>query len=187
MKHIGTKNLETERLILRRLTKADAKEAFNNWCNSETVSKYVLWEKHKSESVTEKLYEMWEKEYEDLTTYRWIVELKETHELMGTIDVASKKLLPYGTCEIGYCYGEKFWGQGYATEALKAVIKFLFEECDTDTIYASYLSNNPASGKVMKKAGMIYEGMLRSRIIDKDNIRNDLGYYSITKDEYFNK
>ena len=74
-----------------------------------------------------------------------------------------------------------------ATEALKAVIKFLFEECDTDTIYASYLSNNPASGKVMKKAGMIYEGMLRSRIIDKDNIRNDLGYYSVTKDEYFNK
>lgn len=187
MKYIGTRNLETERLILRRLTKEDAKEAFNNWCNSDNVSKYVLWEKHKDVSVTEKLYEMWEKEYEDLTTYRWIVQIQETNELIGTIDVASKKLLPYGTCEIGYCYGEKYWGQGYATEALKAVIKFLFEECDADTIFADYLSNNPASGKVMKKAGMTFEGILRSRIIDKDNTRNDLGCYSITKDEYFNK
>lgn len=56
MKHIGTKNLETERLILRRLTKSDAKEAFNNWCNREKASKYVLWKKHKDVSVTEELF-----------------------------------------------------------------------------------------------------------------------------------
>ena len=48
------------------------------------------------------------------------------------------------------------------------------------------MSNNPASGKVMEKVGMKYEGTLRSRVTDKDNIRNDLISYSITKEEYFN-
>ena len=46
------------------------------------------------------------------------------------------------------------------------------------------MSNNPASGKIMEKAGLKYETTLRSRCLDKDNIRNDLLVYSLTKDEY---
>lgn len=187
MKYIGTQILETKRLILRRLTKEDAIEAYNNWCNSDEVSRYVMWDKHNDINVTKKLFEDWEKEYNDLSTYKWIVELKETKELIGTIDVVSKKYMQYGTCEIGYCYGEKYWGYGYATEALKSVIKFLFEECEAQTIYANHMSNNPASGKVMLKSGMAYEGTLKNRIVDKLGKRNDLLSYSITRDEYFNK
>ena len=185
MKFLGTKTLETERLLLRKIKKSDALKAFTNWCSSEKVSKYVVWNKHETVETTEKLFSFWEKEYEDLTTYRWIVEIKDNHEPIGTIDVVSKKFLPYSVCEIGYCYGEKFWGMGYATEALKAVIKFLFEECEAEVIFADHLSNNPASGKVMEKSGMKYEGRLRGRMIDKDGKRNDLLSYSIIKDEYF--
>lgn len=187
MNFIGTKNIETERLILRKITKEDATSAYENWCSSDVVDKYVLWKKHESVETTKKLYEVWEKDYEDFTTFRWIVEIKDTHELIGTIDIASKKFLPYGACEIGYCYGEKYWSKGYATEALKGVIKFLFEECDAEVIFAEFMSNNPASGKVMKKSGMTFEGFLRKRIIAKDGIRNDLGSYSITKEEYYNQ
>lgn len=184
MKDVGTKRIETERLILRKIRMEDALESFNNWCNSEKVDKYVMWDKHSSVDVTRKLYEMWIEQYKDLSTYRWIVELKDSHELIGTIDVASKKFQPYGACEIGYCYGDKYWGKGYATEALKAVIKFLFEETDTAVVFAQYMSNNPASGMVMKKSGMQFEGLLRGRILDKDGYRNDLGSYSITREEY---
>lgn len=56
--------------------------------------------------------------------------------------------------------------------------------CDAQTIWAEYLENNPASGMVMKKVGMKYEGTLRKRVVDKNNIRNDLIVYSILKDEY---
>lgn len=185
MKYIGTKQIETERLILRKLTEKDADEAFNNWCNSDKVDKYVLWSKHEDINVTLKQFKQWVEDYQELNTYRWIVQLKETGELIGTID-SSKRFIRFGCCEIGYCYGDKFWNKGYATEALKAVIKFLFEECEADTIFAEHLEHNPASGEVMKKAGMKYEGILRSRIIDKDNIRNDLVSYSITRDEYLN-
>ena len=185
MNLIGTKNLETERLILRKVKKEDAKEAYNNWCNSDKVSKYVLWDKHSDVNVTEELYEMWENDYQNLDTFRWIVELKSTHELIGTIDVMGKKYFKYNVCEIGYCYGEKFWNKGYASESLKRVIEFLFEEAGFEVIYADHMSNNPVSGKVMEKSGMKKEGILRGRMIDKDGIRNDLISYSITKDEYF--
>ncbi len=186
MKHKGTQALETNRLILRRLTKEDSKQAYENWCSNEKVSKYVFWDKHESVEETKSLYEMWEKEYEDDTTYRWIVQLKDTNELIGTIDVASKIFLAYDVCEIGYCYGDKFWGKGYGTEALKAVMKYLFEECDAYLLNAKFMVNNPGSGNIMKKAGMKFEGYLRGRMLDKDGIRNDLGSYSITKEEYLN-
>lgn len=184
MKYLGTKDLETERLFLRKVRKEDYLEAFNNWCNKDGVDKYVLWKKHESPEITLKQYTNWESEYESPKTFRWIVGIKETNQLIGTIDV-SNQFIKYGTCEIGYCYGDEFWGNGYATEALKVVIKYLFEECEADVVCAEFMNNNPASGKVMEHAGLKYEGILRSRVIDKDNKRNDLVSYSITKDEYF--
>lgn len=184
MKFLGSKRLESERLILRKLTVNDAPIAFKNWCNSDNVDKYVLWKKHENVDVTISQYQKWVEEYNDEKTFRWIVELKDNHDLIGTIDV-SNNFLRFGTCDIGYCYGEKFWNKGYGTEALKTVIKYLFEECDADIVCAGHLINNPASGKVMEKAGMKYEGKLRSRVIDKDNLRNDIVYYSILKEEYF--
>ena len=184
MKFLGSKTLETERLILRKVKLEDAKTAFNNWCNSDKVDKYVLWKKHENVDETVSIYEKWIEEYKDDKTFRWIVELKDTQDLIGTIDV-SKRLITHGSCEIGYCYSDKYWNNGYATEALKAVIKYLFEECEADLVNAEFMENNPASGKVMEKSGMKFEGRLRSRVIDKNNKRNDLLSYSITKDEYF--
>ena len=186
MKFIGTKELETDRLILRKIKIEDAYLAYNNWCNSDIVDKYVLWKKHDNVETTLNIYSNWVEDYEDLKTYRWIVELKDNKEPIGTIDV-SKKFISFGTCEIGYCYSDKYWNKGYGTEALSAVIKFLFEECDADLVNAEFMENNPASGRIMQKVGMKYEGTLRSRVIDKNNKRNDLLCYSITKEEYFNK
>lgn len=186
MKDLGTKRLETKRLILRRVTKEDVPSAYAHWCNSDVVDRYVMWSKHKSIDETFLFYQTWIDEYDDPTTYRWIVELKENSEVIGTITVPSKKFIKFGTYEIGYCYGDAYWGKGYATEALMRVIKYLFEEVKVETIYAEYMSNNPASRQVMKKARMQFEGIKRSRLNDKNNKRNDLGSYSITKEEYFN-
>lgn len=186
MKYLGTKKLEADRLILRKIVLNDAYVAYKNWCNSDLVDKYVLWKKHTSVDITLNQYQKWIDEYDDDKTFRWIVELKSNHDLIGTIDV-SKRFINFGSCEIGYCYSDKYWNNGYATEALKAVIKYLFEECDADVVNAEFMENNPASGRVMEKAGLMYEGKIRSRVIDKNGLRNDLLNYSITKEEYFNK
>ena len=52
MKFLGSKTLETDRLILRKIKIEDASIAFNNWCNSDEVDKYVLWKKHQSIETT---------------------------------------------------------------------------------------------------------------------------------------
>ena len=59
MKHIGTKELETERLILRKVRLEDADEAYKNWCSHDIVAKYVLWDTHKSVEETKELYKIW--------------------------------------------------------------------------------------------------------------------------------
>lgn len=184
MNLIGTKELETERLILRKVRATDAEEAYASWCSDDRVSRYVLWETHENEDITKNLYTAWENEYEDPEIFRWMVVLKETGELMGTIDVPNKKFLRFGTVEIGYCYGQKFWGNGYATEALGAVMKYLFMEVEVDVIFIQHLSNNPASGKVMIKNGLKFEGIERGRIVDKLGIRNDIYTYSLLREEY---
>ena len=81
------------------------------------------------------------------------------------------------TCEVGYCYGSKYWGQGYATEALQAVIDYLHKE-GFPVVYAQHFISNKASGKVMEKAKMKYEATLKSRVVNKKGKREDVKVYS---------
>ena len=84
--------------------------------------------------------------------------------------------------EIGYCYGSKYWGNGYATEALKCVINFFLNNCNMHLVEARHISGNPASGRVMEKAGMKKETILKDRRINKYTKEfNDLIVYSIKK------
>lgn len=85
---------------------------------------------------------------------------------------------------MGYCNGSKFWGNGYATEALRMVIEYLLTECDFYLIEARHISGNPASGRVMEKAGMHKDAVLRERSVNKyTGERNDSIIYSIAKTE----
>lgn len=184
MKNIGTKVLETERLILRKVTLNDAQDMYNNWGSDPLVSRYVTWETHKSVEDSLEFIKFLEESYTKDNTYQWLVVLKENNTPIGTVGgvrVDEKN----NTIEIGYCYGRNYWNKGYATEALKKVITFLFEEVEVETIYARHLTENPASGKVMEKSGLTYEGILRKRILDKEQKMKDIASYSITKEDYF--
>ncbi len=183
MKNIGSIKLETERLFLRKFTMEDAEEMYNNWAKDPEVSKYLPWDYHESVDVTKEILGMWVPLYDEEHTYRWAVGLKATGELIGSIDVVNNHIGDQ-TCEVGYCYGKNYWGKGYGTEALKRVVEFLLLECDYRLVELKYVSDNPASGKVMAKAGLKYDGNLRDRAINKSNGEvNDLCYYSITKKE----
>lgn len=183
MKGLGTVRLETERLVLRRITKNDACQAFNNWTNDPETARYVTWKVHGTVENTLKLFEMWENEYNEPHTYRWVVEVKNLSQIIGTIDVVHKSIRE-STAEIGYCYGSKYWGNGYGTEALTKVIDYLLNEVGFELLEARHLVTNPASGRVMEKSGMKYETILRKRIIDQyTNERVDLKIYSIMNEK----
>ena len=168
---------------LRRIKVSDADTAFNNWTSDPKTARYVTWDVHENVDVTKELFTLWEKEYELPHKYRWVVYVKDLDTIIGTIDVVHQSN-KQKTCEIGYCYGSKFWGKGYGTEALTKVLDFLFKEVGFDLVEARHLVDNPASGRVMEKSGMKYEATLKSRFIDKEtNERTDIKVYSKVRGE----
>lgn len=186
MKNLGTKKLETERLILRKFTLDDAKDMFNNYGSDSDTSKYLVWNTHKNiEDSISYIKDVLEK-YQKDNFYCWGVVLKETNALFGAISVIDLDIKNH-TAEVGYCYGSKWWRNGYATESFKRVIAFLFDEVGIETIYADHYLDNVASGRVMEKCGLKKEGILRKRMYDKEGILNDLVSYSILKEEYLNE
>ena len=160
MKHLGTITLETERLILRRYVPDDAEDAFNNWTNSETVTKYLTWSPHGTLDVTRGYIQYCIDGYKNADNYNWVIEYKENGQAIGSISVV--RLAEEIACaEIGYCLSEKYWGKGIMPEALGRVIAFLFREVGVNRIQATHDTNNPKSGRVMEKCGLQYEGTLR--------------------------
>jgi [ribosomal protein S5]-alanine N-acetyltransferase len=89
----------------------------------------------------------------------------------------------HNRAELGYWIGEPFWGQGYATEAARRVIQFGFEAMALNRIQANYFTHNPASRRVMEKAGMTFEGVLRDYYL-KNGAYVDVGVCSILRREY---
>jgi len=85
--------------------------------------------------------------------------------------------------EIGYWIGKPHWGKGYATQALRLIIQFGFEKVSLNRVSARHFTTNPASGRVMQKAGMIYEGTSRQEMYHQDTFK-DTVLYAILKEDY---
>ncbi len=105
---------------------------------------------------------------------------KESGALVGSIQLA---LLPrFRRAELGYWVGAPFWGLGYCTEAARTLIDFGFSVLNLHKISASHLTRNPASGRVMLKAGMAHEGSLRDHAF-KCGRFDDIELYGILADD----
>lgn len=185
MNHQGTVVLETGRLILRPFQAKDAKDMYNNWAGSERVTKYLTWPAHASVEESRMLLDTWVKNYSDPKYYEWCMEYKDNRQAIGSIGVV-KMDESIDAVEIGYCIGASYWHQGITAEALQEVVSFLFERVGCNRIAARHDINNPNSGKVMKKAGLRYEGTLLQAGKNNEGIV-DLAVYGITKAMYFEK
>lgn len=160
----------------------DAADAFHNWFSDPECNKFVSYDLHKTISETKDRVEKIISKYDD-EYYNWIIELKSSGEVIGNITVG-KLYKKHLNCEVGFSFGSKFWGNGYATEALKKVIDFLLNDCNLYLVEAYHASGNLASGRVMEKAGMKKEAVLKSRAMNKvTHELEDLICYSITKDD----
>ena len=181
--YTGTQQIETERLILRRFKPSDAEYMFKNWATDIEVSKFLSWNPHKDLNETEQLVGIWINDYIKNNCYNWAIELKGFGEIIGQISLVRLNE-KYCSCEVGYSLGSLFWGKGIMTEALKAVISYLFSEIGMNRIAAKHNTLNSASGRVMQKSRMKHEGILRQVQVDKHCHYYDLAVYSILKSEY---
>lgn len=180
--HIGTKELETERLILRKFSNEDALDMYNNWASDPEVTKYLSWPTHSNVEVSEKVLKMWIESYKNVESYEWAVELKESKQVIGSISLMNIDN-NIQNCEIGYCIGKAFWNKGIVTEAFSTIINFAFKELGFERITGRHHIDNHASGRVMEKCGLKYEGLLRKIIRTSNGTLADCKYYSILKDE----
>lgn len=184
MEHKGTLPLETDRLILRPFKVGDEEDMFSNYCNDTEACKYVTWLPHgKIEKTKEFLNNVILPKYEKLNTYEWALVDKTSGQVIGSLavnDVRERRRI----ASIGYVIGRNFWNKGLMTEALKRVIDYLFEVGFT-RVEAWHIPSNIGSGRVMQKAGMSQEGVLKLYDVDKDGIPQDCVMYAITNTPKF--
>lgn len=143
------RELETGRLLLRKLRREDAQRIFDFWACDPEVTKYLTWQPHESVAETEQILALWLEEDSKPETCRYGIELKASGELIGMIDAVG---FPGGNPVLGYCSGRPAWGHGYMTEALKAVCAALFEE-GHGTLEIDAIAENIGSNRVIQKAG----------------------------------
>ena len=181
MKLLGTRKLETKRLILRRFVIEDAEDMYNNWASDSEVTKYLTWPTHPSSEVTKMLLRDWISKYKDDDYFNWAIEYKETGKVIGNISVVklNKDIL---SADMGYCMSRSLWGNGIMPEALTEVIDYLLNEVELNRIAACHAVENPKSGRVMNKSGMKLDGVLRQAGKNNQGICDEV-WYSIIKSD----
>lgn len=178
--HRGTRTICTDRLILRQLTTHDTHAAFINWMSDDEVTRYLTWPTHQSEEISAKIIASWEEGYARDDFYQWGIEFEG--EVIGTISVVEQSDSAEWM-EIGYCIGKNWWHRGIMTEALGAVIHYLFSEVGAQRISARHDPRNPHSGAVMRKCGMRFEGTLRGSDRNNQGIC-DASVYAILRSDW---
>ena len=179
--HKGTQTIETGRLILRKAVREDAEPMFRNWASDPEVTKYLTWPTHKSVKTTCQILDLWIQEYNRPDFYQWMIVHKEFGQPIGSISVVRQNE-QVEEAEIGYCLGSRWWHKGIMSEALSAVIMYLFEEVGMNRIAARHDPNNPHSGGVMRKCGMQYEGTTRASDRNNQGIC-DAAHYAVLRCE----
>lgn len=176
--------LESERLLIRRLTMADD-EAIHSYGKDERVAFGASFPQHKSIEDARTYIRTVLESYEKSEPTSYVIILKDSNELIGGIgfhhqDTSSHKV------EIGYALAPWQWHNGYMTEAALIFIDHIFRSTELQRLEARCKSVNTASERVMQRLGMIYEGTLRHNQL-QNGIYYDTKVYSILRDEWLSR
>ena len=173
--------LETERLILRKMTLNDVEAVFA-YASDPEVSRYTLWETHRSIEDSRAFLKLTTQKYENGGEPDWGIVYKGNGCLVGVCGLVNWEA-EHARAEIGFVLSREYWGHGFMPEAVRAMFRFGFERMNLNRIEARCIAENAASARVMEKAGMVYEGTLRQREYIKGAYR-DIKLYAILKEGF---
>ena len=177
-------DLQTPRLVLRKLTMRDAPDIFH-YSKDPEVARHVLWDAHRSIGDSRAYLRYMLRRYRGHEPASWGIEHLDSGRIIGTIGFMWIQE-DNNAAEVGYSLAREYWNHGIMTEALRAVIQFGFDEMGLHRIEAQHETTNPASGAVMRKCGMQKEGTLRSRLYNKGKYV-DVDLYAILRKDYLSK
>ena len=182
MRYPDFRELHTQRLRLRKICMEDLELFYHRLGGSETVTRYMLFRPHRDMEESAASISKWLTRYASGPCYHWAIALKETDELIGVIDLLRlDEETESGS--FAYMLGESFWGQGYGTEALRAVFDFAFREMELASIEADHMAENTASGAVMRKLGMVCRGTVPGKY-EKNGKWHDAVQYGIRREQW---
>jgi ribosomal-protein-alanine N-acetyltransferase len=173
--------LETSRLILRPFALTDAADVQRLAGAREVADTTLLIPHPYPDGAAEQFITGTHAELEKGENYVFAITLRTTRELCGSMGL--KVAAKHERGELGYWIGVPYWNRGYCTEAAHAVIRFAFKTLRLNSVNAHHFVRNAASGRVLKKLGMSYEGHLRQHIKKSDHFE-DLHCYSILRSEW---
>jgi [ribosomal protein S5]-alanine N-acetyltransferase len=172
--------LTTARLVLRPYTMRDAPAAHAFVADREVASTTAAIPHPYPEGAAEAWIATHAQRHEAGEAVILAITLRETGELVGSIEI---RLVPaHKRAELGYWIGRPHWGRGYATEATDALLRWAFDTLDLHRVHGAHLARNPASGSVLRKVGMRFEGRLRSHF-EKWGVMEDLDVYGLLAGE----
>ncbi|MBK8821631.1 MAG: GNAT family N-acetyltransferase [Anaerolineales bacterium] len=173
--------IETERLLLRKPRMDDAPAVFSGWAKYPEVTRFLSWRPHENVTQTEGLVKRSIDGWDGETNFRYLLEIKESGELAGMIELRLEK----ETFKVSFGYTGAYaqWGKGYMTEAVRACIDWAFQQSGVVRVYATTDVDNIPSQRVLEKAGMQREGLLRKESIrpNMDPEPRDCYMYAIVK------
>lgn len=178
MDHIFDRQLESDRLLLRRLKMSDAADMFE-YTSDESCTRFLSWPPHTEVGQTEAFLEATLPKYELKTEYSYAIEHKESGKFLGVVRLFD---LSYSNqrAEVSYIMNPGFQGKGYMAEAVKTVVDFCLEEANFKRVQARCTVDNIGSERVMQKVGMTHEGKLKS-FWNLKGAFHDVVIYGITK------
>ncbi len=174
------KQFETKRLQLRKPLLSDTVPIFEQYVRDEEVTKYLTWQPHKNLKETKEFLRRCVSVWKDGTAFPWSIIRKTDKQFLGMIEIVG---IDHSGLNVGYVLAKKFWGKGYISEALKEIINWGLAQDDIFRVWAFCDVENTASAKVMEKAGMQREGILRKwlKIPNLGDMPRDCYSYSIVK------
>ena len=194
MKLLGSKTLETDRLILKAQTMEEQQYLWSVLMIPE-VNRYYLTvpkkfaEKLKDWSKQEEYYKADMEHANDPDVFRWSVFIKETGECIGRVSCHEASHEGYETSDpsirgVGWYIDPKFKGNGYGYEAAKAMMDYMFNECDVTEIKTGAAIQNPASWKIMEKFG--FEKQDYTKMVEYTYLNEPVEdyQYRLTKEMY---
>lgn len=183
MVQLGTKEIKTERLLLRRFVTEDLEDMHDGWASREECSEYFPWNAVADIADTKRRLQSWIEMYERDDYYQWAIVWKESQKVIGVINLHDVDA-DYNSAETSYILNPAYWEKGIMTEALGGVLRFGFRELRLNRIYADCFTENGASARVMQKNGMTYEGTARQKYY-KNGRYIDAAQYAIVSSDYF--
>ncbi|MFI5173485.1 MAG: GNAT family N-acetyltransferase [Terriglobia bacterium] len=149
--------LETIRLRLRLPLIEDTSALFEQYAQDPDVTRYLAWHPHRYVDETREFLRRCRTSWKDGSAFPWIIIRKADQQLIGMIEIR----LAGHAVSLGYVLAKPYWGNGYAPEAVQAIIDWALSQREIYRVWAVCDIENHSSARVLEKSGMVREGILR--------------------------